>query len=332
MWSSLRSRTVKASAAVLLVVAVTSLVGVAAPPGPKFSLGVLRRDGLLVPFATFDGRGWSVPWPDSDVNVPLPISIDDVPKKWWGAPGPGVPWTAWIRDADPRPLKLTKPVHVSVFCGGHVALTTDYHGGPIDPKEPTVPKDGLAIAGDVKPAEVFEVSVHSPDAKKLIDAITDDFNEEEALAAKHFTAWKHPFSAEQRTQYPIELEAFYRTSQSTTRGTWRTSYIEAVRKFPASAEDQGCGLITFVRGWVTEQQAPKKPVINLGARVTYCDRAEVSFMLPFGRLAIDKEFYWVYQISSWRNEMYTVARVGPDDVVPVVVASGGGCRRDSPRH
>ena len=44
MWSSLRSRTVKASAAVLLVVAATSFVGVAAPAGPKFSLGVLRRD------------------------------------------------------------------------------------------------------------------------------------------------------------------------------------------------------------------------------------------------------------------------------------------------
>ena len=74
MWSSLRSRTGKAWAGALLAVTVTAVAVAAAPSGPKFSLGVVRRDGLLVPFATFDGRGWSVPWPDSDLNVPLPIS------------------------------------------------------------------------------------------------------------------------------------------------------------------------------------------------------------------------------------------------------------------
>ena len=331
MWSSLRSRTGNTSVAALLVVAVTTIVVVAAPAGPKFSLGVLRRDGLLVPFATFDGRGWSVPWPDSDFNVPLPISLSDVPKKWWGAAGPNPAWTAWIRDAEPRPLKLGKPVHVSVFCGGHVALTTDYHGGPFDPKEPTVPKDGLAIAGDIKLDDVLDVSVHSPDARKLIAAITDDFNDEEDLAAKHFTQWRHPFTAQERETYPIELEAFYRSIQTTSRGAWRTSYVEAVRKFPAGAGDQGCGLITFVRGWVTEQP-PKKPVINIGARITYCDRADVSFMLPFGRLTIDKDVYWVYQISSWRDEVYSVARIRPDDVDPVVAVAGGGCPKEPTRR
>lgn len=326
MWSSLRNRIVKTSLAALLAAAVTSLVLVAAPAGPKFSLGVLRRDGLLVPFATFDGRGWSVPWPDSDVTAPLPITIADVPKKWWGAPGPDARWTAWIRGTEPTPLKLVKPAQVSVFCQGHVALTTDYHGGPFDPNEPTVPKDGLATAGDVTLTDVIDVSLFSPDAKKLIAAITDDFNEEESLAAKHFTQWRHPFTADERKSYPIELEAFYRTSQTTARGTWRTSYVEAVRKFPAGAGDQGCGLITFVRGWVTEQP-PRKPVINLGARITYCDRAEVSFMLPFGRMTVDKDVYWVYQISSWRDEVYSVARIRPEDVVPVVAVAGGGCPR-----
>ena len=332
MWSLLRSPIGKTAVAAVLAVAVTAIVVVAAPSGPKFTLGVLRRDGLLVPFATFDGRGWSVPWPDSDLNVPLPISIADVPGKWWGAAGPNPAWTAWLRDSDPRPLKLGKPAHVSVFCGGHVAVTTDYHGGPFDPKEPTVPKDGLAIAGDIKlENDVVDVSVYSPDAKKLIAAITDDFNHEEELAATHFTRWRHPFSVSQREHFPIELEAFYRSNQTTARGSWRTSYIEAVRKYPALAGDQGCGLITFVRGWVTEQP-PKEPVINIGARVTYCDRADVSFMFPFGRLTIDKDVYWVYQVSSWRDEVYSVARIRPDDVVPVVAVAGGSCPKDSPRR
>ena len=55
-------------------------------------------------------------------------------------------------------------------------------------------------------------------------------------------------------------------------------------------------------------------MIDLGARVTYCDRAEVTFMLPLGRLHVDKDIYWVYQLSSWRDELYGIARVSDDAV------------------
>ena len=85
-----------------------------------------------------------------------------------------------------------------------------------------------------------------------------------------------------------------------------------------------------MRGWITEQDG-KAPVINLGARVTYCDRAEVSFMLPFGRMVLDNEVYWVYQISSWRDEVYTVSRIRATEVRPVVAVAGGGCPMDGAR-
>jgi hypothetical protein len=73
-------------------------------------------------------------------------------------------------------------------------------------------------------------------------------------------------------------------------------------------------------------------VINIGARVTYCDRSDVSFMLPFGRLTIDNDIYWVYQVSSWRDEVYSVARVRPEAVVPVVAVAGGGCPKEPSRR
>ena len=292
-----------------------------------FSLAALRRDGVMIPFASFDGRNWGVHWPDSDVTEPLPISRDDIPKKWWGPQGPDTPWRAALLSGETRPLTIGQPVHAKVFCSGHPAIATDYRGGSIDPREPTVPKDGLAIAGTVKLLPIIDTSVHAPDAKQVIAQITDEFNKEEKLAAEHFLMWTHPFTVEQRAALPIELEAFYRSTDTTSRGTWRTSYVEAIRRFPPRPFDNGCGLITFVRGWITEQDG-KAPVINLGARVTYCDRAEVSFMLPFGRLVIDNDVYWVYQISSWRDEVYTVSRVRATEVRPVVAVAGGGCPRD----
>jgi hypothetical protein len=307
--------------------------GAAAAPGaerPAFSLAALRRDGVMIPFASYDGRAWSLQWPESDVGVPLPIALADIPKKWWGPQGPAAPWTAWLPGGETRPLTLGKPVHTKVFCSGHPAVATDYRGGMLDPRDPTVPKDGLAVAGTVTIRDITNISVHAPEAKRMIDVITDEFNLQEQLAADHFMRWWHPFPPAVRQRFPIELEALYRSSESTPRGQWKTTYVEAIRRFPPRSSDKGCGLITFVRGWISESEG-KKPVINIGARVTYCDRAEVAFMLPFGRLLVDNEAYWVYQISSWRDEFYTVSRIRPDGVRPVVAVAGGGCPKDAVR-
>jgi hypothetical protein len=317
---------VRLAAAMLL--AALAAVGLIAAEKPKFTLAALRRDGVIIPFASFDGKAWGLHWPESDATAPLPISLADVPRKWWGPQGPDVPWTAHLLGGATRPLAIGKPVHAKVFCSGHPGLATNYRGDdPIDPREPTVAKDGLAIAGDVKVEEVIAVSVHSPDAKRVIDLITDEFNKQEKIAAEHFTNWVHPYWSGERQAYPIELEAFYRSSESTPRGKWRTTFVEAVRRFPTRPVDKGCGLITFARGWLTEQEG-KKPVFDIGARVTYCDRAEVSFMLPFGRLHLDNEAFWVYQVSSWRDEFYAVSRIRPDGVKAIVAVAGGGCPRD----
>lgn len=316
--------------AIALLGAALAAAGALAQERPKFTLAALRRDGVIIPFASFDGRDWRLNWPESDVSAPLPISRADIPKKWWGPQGPDAPWRTWLTSGETGPLKLDKPVHAKVFCSGHPAIATDYRGGPVDPREPTVPKDGLAIAGNVDIRDVTNVSIHAPDAARVIAMITKEFNEQEKLAAEHFTSWTHPFWAEERKRYPIELEAFYRSTEATRRGKWRTTYIEAVRRFPPRPGDGGCGLITFVRGWITEPDG-KEPIFNLGARVTYCDRAEVSFMLPFGRMTLDDEVYWVYQISSWRDEFYAVSRIRPDGLRPMVAVAGGGCPRDSLR-
>ena len=318
------------------MIAAAAAAGSAAAPG-EFSVGVLRRDGVLIPFAAFNGRGWEVTWPGSDPSVPLPISLTDIPKRWWGGVGPDAPWQAWLADGAKQPLKLLRPVHAPIFCGGHLALATDYRGAALPEREPTVPKDGVATAGEVTLLPITQVSVNSPDAARLIAGITERFDEEESLAAQSFTSWYHPFSEGERARTPIALEAFYRATDGSPAGDYRTNYIEAVRRYPARAGDDGCGLITFVRGWVTEYR-DKKPVINIGARVTYCDRADVSFMQPFGRVRVERgsgtgreaaaDVYWIYQTSSWRDEFYSIARVAAEGVRPVVVVAGGGCRKE----
>jgi hypothetical protein len=312
----------------LLAVTVAAGVPLAGQGTSAFGLAVLRRDGVMIPFATYNGRAWRADWPGPD-STELPISLDSIPKKWWGAPGPTVSWMAWLLDGSKRPLELQKPAHLRVFCTTHLGVQTDYHGTDFDLRDPTIPKDGLAIAGNAQLLPITPVSIHSPDAKTIVGAITADFDKEEKQAADRFTSWSHPFDDEQRRSYPIALETFYRAQESTPSGTWVANYIEAVRRFPARPGDRDCGLITFVRGWVLEREG-KPPVVDIGARITYCDRADVSFMQPFGQLIVEREPYWVFQMSSWRDELYGVSRVTPDEVRPIVAVAGGGCPKDAP--
>lgn len=325
------ARPSRAAIALALLLGALAAVRVSGDDRPKFNLGVLRRDGVLLPFTSFDGRNWSIQWPDAYATVPLPISLADVPAKWFGPPGPGAAWTAWFPDGTTRKLAIGKPLHVPVFCLGHLGLATDYQGEAIDPREPTVPKDALAVTGNVEVAPITTVSLLSADAARLVKDFTDRFNESERQAATAFSNWRHPWSPEERRAFPIELETFYRAIEPRPGGTeFRTTYVEMVRRFPARPGDRGCGLITYARGWMTEV-AGKKPITTLAARVTYCDRDQASFMQPFGRVRVGRDTYWVYQMSSWRDEVYSVSRVSQDGVRPVVAVSGGSCPRE-PRH
>src|SRR5262249_26367532 len=198
---------------VLLSLIVSSAALTPAAAKLNFDLAVLRRDGIMVPFAAFNGHEWSAPWPTSDESVALPIALDDVPKKWWGVPA-SADWTAWmVSDGSHHPVKLVKPAQVRVFCGGHIGVKTDYTGESVDERAPSVPKDALVVgasADAVKVDQIPAISLYSQDAARVVKTITDEFNKQEAEAAARFTNWVHPYSQTAREALPIELEAFYR--------------------------------------------------------------------------------------------------------------------------
>ncbi len=325
-WSSSRSRFGSALvAAMALAVAATS----AAPPArERDTFGVIRSDGILIPFASYDNGKWGSNWPIDLKGINLPIALEDVPVGWWGPAGPDASWKALL-SSGMRDLKLLRPIQMPIFCTGRLGILTDYRGKPPEPG-PTVPKDGLAFAGGAKVDEINAVSKLVPDWRRMIDLITDKFNAAEMRAADAFTNWRHPYPQDRRREFPIVLETLYRTADKTKRGEWSTSYVEAVRRFPPAPRDKGCGLITYVYGWIREQ-ADKAPQIDLAAKVTYCDREGVPFIAPLGRVTLNDEIYWVYQLSSWRDEMYAISRIRPDEVKPIVAMEGGMCTREQVR-
>ena len=68
-----------------------------------FLIGVLRRDGIVSPFAAFDGKDWDIPWPDDLRWKELPIGLESVPSQVVGKAGRAQADDRLDRRREPRP-------------------------------------------------------------------------------------------------------------------------------------------------------------------------------------------------------------------------------------
>jgi hypothetical protein len=306
------------------------LLLIAALPGDSspFAVGVLRRDGVVLPFAVFDGKNWKMPWPQDVETEDVPASLDAVPRDWWGKPGPRSRLVAWANGVSRGAFYLepTAPVRLHVMCDERVALRSDYRSPEPPPPQTTqpYPKDGLAISGDQR---VDPIQVLSPDSAVWIAAareMTFDFDEAEERAARSFTAWRHPFGKVERRRYVPRVEAMYGAPMD--EAGWNAYYLESVRLYPPGPDDRGCGLVTSASGWMKVGPNGKRS-FDLRARITYCDREGVGYMLPLGLIEAAQRHFWVYQISGYGRESYVIVRPRPKEIVPEVVYSGGLCGR-----
>jgi hypothetical protein len=163
----------------------------------------------------------------------------------------------------------------------------------------------------------------APQWKTFTVSLRNEINkaEERSIATLRGTGWNHPFKLEARAKVPQELEAWYiaRLPDSSIN----LSYIEIVKKYPLLPADEGCGLETFVSGWIHHEDGPQKPRNLLKAVITYCDRRSVSYMLPFGQLRLSGRTHWVVQMSGRDHEWYAVIEGRADEVKYVAEYQAG---------
>ena len=291
-----------------------------------FLLSVLRRDGIVIPFAAFDGRRWSSRWPQR-LPVERPISLKDIPKSWWGVEPAPRRMRHWSDGASVGEVTVTSPGIGALMCERRLTLHSDYKA--TEPLPPAFvlpfPKDGLLVSGDVPVAKIAAVDVASDEARGVLGLALNDFNREESAMSSAFTQWRHPVTSAERKKVPVTLEALYRAP--TDDPEWTAYFIEAIREYPPGPkETDGCGLVTYLSGWViTSQRSDQRPLVRAGARITYCDRKEVSYMLPFGLLRADGKSYWIFQYAGFEQESYHVVRPHRRNVDTVVVFNAGTC-------
>lgn len=294
--------------------------------GTPFLVGVLRRDGLVSPFASFDGKDWDAPWPPDLSSVEVPISLDVVPRKWWGKSGPVERMTAWADGVNRGAFSLKRPTVMRLMCSSHLGLSSDYQSPEAAPPlvEQPYPKDGLAVSGTQPVAPIPSVQPGSAEWLRAEALLRQQFDKAEDRAIDAFTAWNHPVRREDRRKLPIQIEALYRAPMD--EPGWTAYYVEAIRRYAPEPDDQGCGLVTSTSGWmIAGKENEGKEKLTLAAHVTYCDRRGVTYMLPLGLINVRGRTYWAYQLSGYGRESYGIVRPTPRAIRQEVFYSSRSC-------
>ena len=304
------------SAVVLLSMLGVVLVA-AEPQNPPFAAGVLRRDGVVIPFAVFDGKSWSVRWPKPTLDLTVPTDVGSVPEKWWGATGPLDTWYAVIGSAAPRPIKVVQPDWVEAHCVRQIGLHTDYRSDqlPPPPTEQPYPKDGLAIAPSHPVEPITIVPPAGPEAAAMIAELKAAFNRAERGPASKVD---HPAERDFRETIDPKIEAAY------AHGTEpRVYYVEATREYQTFGLHD-CAIMSFGTGWFVRENG-KFRSLAMAVDVLGCDRQGASYMLPFGVVRTGTRLFWLVQFSGWDRERYAVIEPKMKSVDAVLNVWGGGC-------
>jgi hypothetical protein len=299
-----------------IVVALTAAIGAADSRTDPFAVGVMRRDGILIPLATYDGKQWGVSWPGPALDLEIPISISSVPKPWWGPAKPFSDWQLWPLTGEARTVHATQPDWVPVHCARQIALRTDYRSDEAVPPatEQPYPKDGLVVSPPWPVERVTRLSQASADAIGLPEFVRMAFNEAEEETANQFG---HPVKRAERENQPVVVEAIY------THGTSpRVFYVEAVRRY--TIDNGGCAL-SFGTGWFASDETGAIVKVDMAVDLLRCNRDGARYMLPLGVVRAGDRTFWVVQFSGWDHERFVIAEIKKDRVNAAVIKQGGSC-------
>src|SRR5256885_2985682 len=283
-----------------------------------FAVGVLRRDAVVLPFAVFDGKRWSDPWPGATQDVTVPIDLRAVPKRWWGLGTVLDSWDLMIAGGL-RAAHVVQPDWVNVHCARYIGLRTDYQ--PAQPPPPRsaqpYPKDGLAVSPPHAIERVEHVALGANEIRALLPVVQTAFNDAEREVESRYG---HPIARRAREGVAPTLEAVYAYGDNP-----RIYYLEATRPYRQLGQVLGeCAAIGSGTGWFVRDPSGVRR-LAMAVDLLNCDREAASYMFPLGILQANDHLYWLAQFSGWQHERYVVLDVKKKTVDVVINRWGGAC-------
>lgn len=186
-------------------------------------LGIVHRDGLLIPSAVHVGREWWNPWPfshESDESIRtlvIPDALASIPADWL-PPGVQIPaeWSLQLPDGTVRPVRLLRPERPETqFLAAFVGIRTDQKPLDDDAHFGGEPELGVAIAGPGQLGRL--IPLETSDRDRLFTGILSALNKAESRAIQERLEldWKgrqytFPAAPESRARHPFAYTSWLR--------------------------------------------------------------------------------------------------------------------------
>lgn len=332
----------RASALAVLAVALApawpapSVVPLAAEKTPPFTLAVMRRDGIMIPFASRSGSTWTVRWPTPLAEVDIPISLASIPRAWWGKEGPGAAWTLWRPEAPPAPVRPLQPVVFDSHCVLGIGLKTDYRSP--EPAPPRMlhhhPKDGLAVTGPMAIEPIRTLTVRDIEwvtAMPIIAGAIREARRNRQRVSVDPALWEtggnvlyaltasSVASSRDWDTATMTLEVLCRSMGP--NGKSPVYYFEAAQTLETTIVPRvGVTVVELSQGFIFENGGAVASIL-----ATTTARSAAEFAIPLGAVRTGSDLFWVVQWSGTGRERYAVMRIGRREATFVVNAPGGGC-------
>lgn len=298
----------------------TALISLQAAQPSRFALAIVRVDGRLVPFASYDGHRWERPWPEADEAFKGAATVDEVPNIW-RTRGEAVPRVWRVTPVSGAPVSEARVTGVDVVdahCQKQIALTTSLPATK-PAKDEHGTKFGVAVDSDLPVGGVRALS-HSEvawsTAERVVVANFDALEAAKALAAREDVVRESPTPLPQITHLYSE-----------TKAPRSPMYFIAEKKYkmPRAPQNAQCGAATIVTGWLIVDDAGTVLLREADVFLTDCDAKGVRRGVPLGAFRVATQLFWVLQEHGYEDETYRVAEIGPSGIGYPITFLGGGC-------
>jgi hypothetical protein len=298
-----------------------------------FLAGMLRSDGIIIPFACHDGSRWETPWPEADAAIDTSLhALNALPKAWF-APLAAVPREWYIRTSNGgfRAVEAIRAVTVQSRCSTVIGLESSFISGktgiPAAPQpgaipnrqaDPGVSKGGIALSRNIQTRSVVSVGKESAEWRTLFAAIRNEFAQAEEKRG-------HPLPKETREREELVILSLHRGVPEPDGSV--VCRFEAARNYVASAllpgtSPAGCARFS---GWIRLDRTGSPSFI---AKEFSLDRFVAPLepvFLPVGIISLGGNSFWVAEERNRGSESYFILEVGRTEVRTVARAFGGGC-------
>ncbi|MFQ5759417.1 MAG: hypothetical protein ACE5HM_00425 [Acidiferrobacterales bacterium] len=347
--------------AALALLSTANLASASEVDPDHFWLGILRKDGVLTPFAFYDKGNWSTPWPaylevgesgqtkdTSKISLPAfevsndyrlspkTASLDALPAAWTGGiPGMPTRWYLWPREGHQQLIEVTKATQYESHCVYNWGLLADYPDAETArPNHWPRPKAGIVSSTSLEVSPMVKADIASEESRQTLSLIRMTFHKLEAkrisniqskgYVGSHLKYTGHPVSEQERDKSEFLVE---RIVKNATPMNGRTIYYVEMRRHyrkPEHFSDQSCDGITWFTGWLLKDNG-RFSILNTRASLTDCDMKGADSADPDHMISVGANDYVVSVNYGYESEYYTVGQITNAGLRQLVSRSGGGC-------